>query len=62
MNLATTLPLTSVEPRSITPRRTECARGRVKVRDRKGLDSRACECYSVVVRDYDRLLPSALAV
>jgi CRP-like cAMP-binding protein len=37
------------------------ARGRIKVLDRKGLETRACECYAVVAREYDRLLPVALA-
>jgi len=33
------------------------ARGRVKVLDRAGLEERTCECYGVVKREYDRLLP-----
>jgi Mn-dependent DtxR family transcriptional regulator len=37
------------------------ARGRINVLDRKGLESRACECYAVVAREYDRLLPVARA-
>jgi CRP-like cAMP-binding protein len=37
------------------------ARGRIKVLDRKGLESRSCECYSVVKREYDRLLPAKIA-
>jgi CRP-like cAMP-binding protein len=32
-------------------------RGRITVLDRKGLESRTCECYAVVKREYDRLLP-----
>jgi hypothetical protein len=31
------------------------------VLDRKGLEQRACECYAVVKREYDRLLPKRLA-
>ena len=31
-------------------------RGRITVLDRPGLERRACECYSVVKREYDRLL------
>ncbi|MGP5309626.1 Crp/Fnr family transcriptional regulator [Halomonas sp. KG2] len=31
-------------------------RGRIKVIDRPGLEARVCECYSVVKREYDRLL------
>jgi CRP-like cAMP-binding protein len=33
------------------------ARGRIAVLDRKGLERRACECYAVVKKEYDRLLP-----
>ena len=33
------------------------ARGRIVVLDRAGLQARSCECYSVVKREYDRLLP-----
>ena len=36
-------------------------RGRITVLDRKGLEQRACECYAVVKREYDRLLPKRLA-
>ena len=32
-------------------------RGHIAVLDRKGLEQRACECYSVVRKEYDRLLP-----
>ena len=31
-------------------------RGRVVVRDREALESAACECYAVIVREFDRLL------
>ena len=33
------------------------ARGRISVLDRRGLEARTCECYEVVRREYDRLLP-----
>jgi CRP-like cAMP-binding protein len=33
------------------------ARGRITVVDRVGLEKRTCECYAVVKREYDRLLP-----
>jgi CRP-like cAMP-binding protein len=33
------------------------ARGRVTVIDRPGLELRTCECYAVVKKEYDRLLP-----
>lgn len=36
-------------------------RGHISVLDRAGLETRACECYDVVKREYDRLLPSAVA-
>lgn len=32
-------------------------RGRITVLDRAGLEARACECYAVVKREFDRLLP-----
>jgi Crp-like helix-turn-helix protein len=32
-------------------------RGHIEVVDRSGLQARACECYSVVKREYERLLP-----
>jgi CRP-like cAMP-binding protein len=37
------------------------ARGHIKVLDRPGLEKRTCECYAVVKREYDRLLPNQLA-
>ncbi len=37
------------------------ARGRITVLDRRGLEARTCECYAVVKREYDRLLPPRLA-
>jgi Mn-dependent DtxR family transcriptional regulator len=37
------------------------ARGHIRVQDRGGLEHRTCECYSVVKREYDRLLPRHLA-
>ena len=35
----------------------EYQRGRITVLDRPGLEQRTCECYAVVKREYDRLLP-----
>jgi CRP-like cAMP-binding protein len=35
------------------------ARGRITVLDRPGLEARSCECYGVVKRESDRLLPRA---
>ena len=32
-------------------------RGRIAVLDRPGLEARTCECYQVVKREFDRLLP-----
>ena len=37
------------------------ARGHISVLDRKGLEKRVCECYAVVKKEYDRLLPEKLA-
>jgi CRP-like cAMP-binding protein len=37
-------------------------RGNIKVLDRPGLEQRSCECYAVVKKEYDRLLPVELAV
>jgi len=36
-------------------------RGRIQVLDRPGLESRSCECYAVVRKEYDRLLPDIKA-
>jgi len=36
----------------------EYSRGRITVLDRSGLEARVCECYSVVKKEYDRLLPT----
>jgi len=33
------------------------SRGHIKVLDRAGLEKRVCECYAVVKKEYDRLLP-----
>lgn len=38
------------------------ARGRIQVFDRSGLEARTCECYAVVKREYDRLLPAKTAL
>ena len=37
------------------------ARGHISVLDREGLERRSCECYAVVKKEYDRLLPVKLA-
>jgi CRP-like cAMP-binding protein len=37
------------------------ARGHIVVLDRPGLEKRTCECYAVVKKEYDRLLPEKLA-
>ena len=37
------------------------ARGHITVLDRAGLEKRSCECYAVVKKEYDRLLPEELA-
>jgi CRP-like cAMP-binding protein len=34
-------------------------RGHIEVRDRRQLEARVCECYAVVKKEYDRLLPEA---
>ena len=39
----------------------EYRRGRIRVLDRAGLESRACECYAVVRGEYERLLPPLAA-
>jgi DNA-binding GntR family transcriptional regulator len=39
----------------------EYSRGRIRVIDRPGLEARVCECYAVVKREYQRLLPYAKA-
>jgi CRP-like cAMP-binding protein len=37
------------------------ARGHIIVLDRNGLEQRTCECYAVVKKEYDRLLPERAA-
>jgi Mn-dependent DtxR family transcriptional regulator len=37
------------------------ARGHITVLDRDGLEKRSCECYTVVKKEYGRLLPAELA-
>jgi CRP-like cAMP-binding protein len=37
------------------------ARGHITVLDRPGLEQRTCECYAVVKKEYDRLLPAGMA-
>ena len=37
------------------------SRGRIAVLDRAGLEARSCECYAVVKKEYDRLLPGTIA-
>lgn len=36
-------------------------RGKIEVIDRPGLEARTCECYEVVKKEYDRLLPDLIA-
>lgn len=38
------------------------ARGHISVLDRPALEHRTCECYQVVKREYDRLLPGSTAI
>jgi hypothetical protein len=35
-----------------------CSRGRITVLDRSALEARTCECYAVVRKEFDRLLPA----
>jgi CRP-like cAMP-binding protein len=37
-------------------------RGHITVLDREGLERRVCECYGVVKKEYDRLLPATMAI
>jgi CRP-like cAMP-binding protein len=39
----------------------EYSRGRITVLDRPHLEARVCECYAVVKKEYDRLLPAGPA-
>ena len=37
------------------------SRGRITMLDREGLERRVCECYAVVKKEFERLLPDAVA-
>ncbi len=37
------------------------ARGHIRILDREGIEKRTCECYAVVKKEYDRLLPDTQA-
>jgi hypothetical protein len=37
------------------------SQGRIRVLDRGALEKRTCECYAVVKKEYERLLPHQLA-
>jgi CRP-like cAMP-binding protein len=37
------------------------SRGHITVLDRVGLEQRSCECYAVVKKEYDRLLPASMS-
>lgn len=37
------------------------SRGKIDVINRKGIEARTCECYAVVKKEYDRLLPDLIA-
>ena len=39
----------------------EYSRGRINVLDRRRLEARVCECYRVVKKEYDRLLPAVMS-
>jgi len=38
------------------------SRGHIEILDRPGLERMACECYGVVKKEYDRLLPARVSV
>lgn len=38
------------------------SRGCITICDRPGLEARACECYRVVKKEFDRLLPEVIAI
>lgn len=38
------------------------ARGKIEIKDRPGIEKRSCECYAVVKKEYDRLLPDSVAI
>ncbi len=40
----------------------QSSRGRITVLDRPRLEARACECYAVVKREYERLIPPVHAI
>ena len=36
------------------------SRGHIEIIDRAGIEARVCECYAVVKKEYDRLLPEKI--
>ena len=40
----------------------DCGRAHITVLNRAGLEKRTCECYQVVQKEYDRLLPDRTAI
>lgn len=38
------------------------SRGRIRVLNRQALEARTCECYSVVKKEYERLLPARISI
>jgi hypothetical protein len=41
---------------------THYARGHITVLDRAKLEQRVCECYAVVKKEFDRLLPYKISL
>ncbi len=53
--------VTEAAGRLHTARLIDYRRGHITVLDRLGLERRTCECYGVVKKEYDRLLPATTA-
>jgi hypothetical protein len=46
----------------LDPELIRCSGDHIEVLDRPGLERRACECYGVVKKEFDRLLPDVQAI
>jgi hypothetical protein len=54
--------MTKAAMKLLDPELIRCSGDHIEVLDRPGLERRACECYGVVKKEFDRLLPDVQAI